>query len=292
MADTHEPHPQNAPGPSPRVTRREFANRVAVAGLIIIGLIILTLLLWYTIDVFLVAFAGILLAVLLRAMADAVSFITRLPKGWSLLLGGIVLIVGSVVFLWTLTPRLVVQLEQLHETLPAALEQLGQFIQRYEWGSIVYQEAKNIGGREDFRDAIPSLAAGAATALTATTTMIVGAVVAIFIGIFLAINPAIYVRGTVRLIPIASRPRAVEVLEATESSLRWWLIGRIIAMAFVGVVTAITLWLLGVPLSLSLGVLAGVLDFIPNVGPIIAAVPALIIAFGESPQTALYVLVA
>lgn len=269
-----------------------FAYRVATAVLIGIGLIVLTLLLWYTIYVFLLAFAGILLAVLLRAMADGVSFLTRLPKGWSLALGSVVVVVGSGVATWALTPRVAVQMEQLRETLPAAVEQLGEYIEQYQWGRILIAEARNLGELADLQEMIPALAAGAATMFTAAATMLVGFVVAIFIGIFLAINPAIYVRGTVRLIPKERRARGVEILEATESTLRWWLIGRIIAMAFVGVATALTLWLLGVPLALTLGLIAAVLDFIPNVGPILAAVPALIIAFGEGPSTALYVLIA
>lgn len=275
----------------PKDARREFINRVTIAVLITIGLVALAFMLWYSVYVFLLGFAGILLAVLLRAMADGVSFITRLPKGWSLMLGSVFAIVGSVVAIWTLTPRVAVQMEQLRETLPAAIEELTEYIGRYEWGRILLQEVQTLGDLGDFREAIPAVAAGAATMFTATATMIIGFVVAVFIGIFLAINPAIYVRGTVRLFPIRSRPRVVEILEATEEALRWWLIGRLIAMAFVGITTWLALWMLGVPLSLSLGLLAGVLDFVPNVGPIIAAVPAILIAFGEGPETALYVII-
>lgn len=269
-----------------------FAYRVTIAVLIAIGLVVLTLLLWYTIFVFLLAFAGILLAVLLRAMADGVSFLTRLPKGWSLLLGSVVVILASAVGIWVLTPHVAVQVEQLHETLPAAFEELGNYVGQYEWGKVLIRESRNLGKFADIQNMIPTIASGAATALTGVITMIVGFVVAIFIGIFLAIDPAIYVRGTVRLFPQPSRARVVEILEATEHTLRWWLIGRILAMAFVGVATALALWLLDVPLALTMGLLAAILDFIPNVGPIVAAAPAVVIAFGEGPTTALWVLIA
>lgn len=270
---------------------RTFAQRVAVATCIIIVLLVLVLILWWTIYVFLLAFAGILLAVLLRAMADGVSVVTRLSKGWSLLLVGVLLIASIAGGTWILAPRVAVQVEELQTELPLAFEELGEFIQQYQWGQILFQEASRLGEITDFTESLPAVAAGAATMLTAVGTMTVGIVVALFIGLFLAMNPGVYVRGTIRLVPRPSRARAVEILQATEKALRWWLIGRVIAMAFVGVVTALGLWLLGVPLSLTLGLVAAFLDFVPNIGPLAAALPAVVIAFAESPQTALYVII-
>jgi predicted PurR-regulated permease PerM len=68
-----------------------------------------------------------------------------------------------------------------------------------------------------------------------------------------------------------------------------WLRGQLIAMAIVGIATGVGLWALGVPFALSLGLLAGMLEFIAFIGPIAAAVPAILLGFGESPLTALYV---
>jgi predicted PurR-regulated permease PerM len=72
-------------------------------------------------------------------------------------------------------------------------------------------------------------------------------------------------------------------------TLRWWLVGRIAGMTAVGILTWIGLMLLGVPLSFTLATLAAVLDFVPNIGPIIAAIPALLVGLTESPMTGLYV---
>ncbi len=268
-----------------------FAKRVTIATSIVLALTAMAILIWYTLYVLLLAFAGILLAVLLRAMADGVSFMTRLSKAWSLAIVGIVLIGSTGFFAWLVTPRVAEQVEELRETFPKAMEELSEYIQQFQWGQVLANQLSRMGDLGDFHESIPAVAAGATTLFTATATMIVCFVVAIFIGLFLTINPGIYVRGTVRLVPRGQRARCVEILQATESALRWWLIGRVIAMAFVGVATALGLWLLGVPLSLTLGLLAALLDFVPNIGPLFAAVPAVIIAFAESPQTALYVII-
>jgi predicted PurR-regulated permease PerM len=74
-------------------------------------------------------------------------------------------------------------------------------------------------------------------------------------------------------------------------TLRWWLIGRLMDMTLVGVLSGVGLWLLGIPLALSLGILAGLLNFIPNIGPLLAAVPAVLLALTEGAPQALYVII-
>ncbi len=81
-----------------------------------------------------------------------------------------------------------------------------------------------------------------------------------------------------------------EVLESVGETLRRWLVGRAILMVVNGVFTALGLWLLGIPLALTLGTIAGLLNFVPNIGPIIAGVPAVLIAWTLGPVPALYVL--
>jgi predicted PurR-regulated permease PerM len=115
--------------------------------------------------------------------------------------------------------------------------------------------------------------------------------IVVLLAIYLASEPRFYSEGFVRLFPIPRRQRVTEILHQVYETLRWWLIGKFGSMLFIGFLTWIGLSILGVPIALTLALLAGLLSFIPNFGPIISAVPALLIAFVDSPITAVYVLI-
>jgi predicted PurR-regulated permease PerM len=115
--------------------------------------------------------------------------------------------------------------------------------------------------------------------------------VVLFTGLFLAFDPAMYVRGAIRLCPPAYRIRFGEVLGGIGYTLKWWLIGQGITMLCIAVATWIGLALLGVPLALVLGVIAGLFNFIPNFGPLFSAVPATLLALTVGPDRAIGVIV-
>lgn len=139
-----------------------------------------------------------------------------------------------------------------------------------------------------------SRAGGAVSA----TAGVIGNMVLIFaIGLFLAISPQTYISGFVALFPIQRRLRARQVLARVGETLEWWFVGQLASMTAVGVLTSIGLLILGVPAALTLGILAGLLTFVPNFGPIIAAIPAVLLAFAPhpdqvtlNPKAALYVI--
>ena len=113
--------------------------------------------------------------------------------------------------------------------------------------------------------------------------------VVLFGGIFLAAQPRFYKTGAIKLIPSSRRPVVSEAMDESERALRLWLKGQLIAMIAVGSLTGLGLWLLGMPSALVLGLLAGILEFIPFAGPIIASIPAILLALAVSPDMALWV---
>jgi predicted PurR-regulated permease PerM len=113
--------------------------------------------------------------------------------------------------------------------------------------------------------------------------------VVIFAGIYLATQPNFYRVGAIKLVPPTRRKIAAEAMLESERALRLWLKGQAIAMVVVGLLTGFGLWFLGMPSAMTLGLLAGVLEFIPFAGPIIAAVPAVLLALAVSPELALWV---
>jgi predicted PurR-regulated permease PerM len=113
--------------------------------------------------------------------------------------------------------------------------------------------------------------------------------VVIIIGLYAAATPTVYINGIVRLLPPSRRQRGRAVLRALGQALRWWLVGRIASMAVVGVLTAIGLWVAGVPLAFVLGLIAALLSFVPYIGPLAAVIPAALVALAEDPTKVIYV---
>jgi predicted PurR-regulated permease PerM len=128
--------------------------------------------------------------------------------------------------------------------------------------------------------------------LTSTFEVFGGILIIIFLSIYIAADPKLYHNGIMTLFPRARRRRAGEVLSAIAAVLRRWLITQLIAMATIGSVTTVVLLVLGVKAAFALGLLAGLFEFIPTVGPILSAVPAVAMGFLDSPEKAVVVAVA
>lgn len=109
-------------------------------------------------------------------------------------------------------------------------------------------------------------------------------VVVLFTGIFFAANPTLYKNGVLLLVAKKREKRVGEALDAAGAALWKWLTAQLIAMAFVGISVSIGLIIIDLPLALVLGLIAGLLDFVPYIGPFAAFFPALLIAFAEGPE--------
>jgi len=265
---------------------RDFTNRVLVVVGIAASVAVLAFLLWYVVSGLLLIFASILLAIFLRSLSDRVSAHTPLSEGGSLAVV-ILFLVGLLgLAVWLFAPRVAAQADQLIQRLPRAVERLEKLVERYTWVEQVLTQtpkaAEWISGR-------PHVLAKATGAVSVTLNALVDVVIVLLVGFYLAANPDLYVNGLVRLLPSEKRGRAREILNVIEHTLQRWLLGRFLLMTMNGGLTALGLWLLGVPLALTLGLLSGLLNFIPNLGPILAAIPAVLIALVESPTLALYV---
>lgn len=128
--------------------------------------------------------------------------------------------------------------------------------------------------------------------LGSTLAVVAGIVLVVFLAIYLAIDPSIYRRGLLHIVPRRARERTDQILTAIAVTLRKWLVTQLIAMVVIGVVTTVVLMTLKVRAAVPLGILAGLLEFVPTLGPIISSLPAIAMGFVDSPQKALAVALA
>lgn len=128
--------------------------------------------------------------------------------------------------------------------------------------------------------------------LSSTLAVFAGIILIIFLAIYIAAEPDVYHAGLMHLFPHHARKRAGEVLSAMATVLRRWLVTQLIAMLVIGTITTVVLLLLDVKAAFALGALAGLLEFVPTVGPLLSAIPAVAMGFLDSPDKALAVAIA
>jgi predicted PurR-regulated permease PerM len=240
------------------------------------ALALLAAILIHAFQVLLLAFAGVLAAVVLRGGADALAERTGIAPGWSLALICTLVLAALAAGIWSLAPEVAVQARQLSDDVPRL------------WNGIEGRLKDLLGARfvEQVTDQVTPSGDGSMQDLLSRTFGILSAsigvagnlLVILLVGLYLAADPHIYRRGALRLVPPTRRKRAAEVLEASRGALMWWMIGKFGSMSVVGALTYAGLLWLGVPLALSLSLVAALLTFVPNFGPVAAAIPAVLIA--------------
>jgi predicted PurR-regulated permease PerM len=251
--------------------------------LIAVGVVALAILAWQLAEVLMLIFGGVVLATALRALSDPLDRYTPLTGRASLAVVVVALLAMLVGAFWLVGEQLAVQVRQLSEVLPGGASDVREWLQRWPLGQWLVEVSQR--GMALAQGSVTGIARFAST----TFGIVANIVLILFLGLYLAADPALYRRGLLHLVPPSGRQRAAGALQASGTALKQWLLGQLLAMVIVGLITGIGLWALDVPLALSLGLIAGLLEFIPFIGPILAAVPALLVAFTQDGWTPLYV---
>jgi predicted PurR-regulated permease PerM len=269
--------------PSPAATSEKRADIAFLRRVfIVVAVGALVAAVWALADIILLLFGAILFAVMLHALAAPLRVHIGLGPRSALGLAGAGLIVLLAAAGMYFGPELVAEMRTVASTLPSAANRIvGEL---------------GLGTMADLvRDGTAGSALGAlASRVIAWSTTIAGglasAVLLIFGGIYLAIAPALYRDGLLKLVPPAIQPNVSATLDDAGKALRLWLKGQLLAMVLVGIFTGLGLWLVGVPSAFALGVIAGLAEFVPIIGPILAAIPALLVASNSDLQTVLLAL--
>lgn len=285
--DNPPSNPPPAAPPAPHPEGAAAANSpaaVARSALIVLGIAACGWLLIELNRFFLLVFAAIVLGAVFDAITGRICRWTGISRSPGLALA-IVAFLGVFLGAFTLFgSQLAGEFDTIRQTVPAAITRLQGFLESYGLGTPVGGLAEL--GREDISGLFTQaggFALAAGNGIADFVLVLVGA-------IFMAANPDVYRRGLLLLVPSKAEDIAAEALCHTGTGLRGWMKGQAISSLVVAALTWAGLELLGVPAAGGLGVIAGLLDIIPMIGPIIAGVPAVLLAFTVSPLTALWTL--
>jgi predicted PurR-regulated permease PerM len=262
-------------------SRPEGPGRVVLMSFVAGALfLVLVATVWFAAGVLVLIFASMLLAVLLHDAIDQLRRVLPLSNELALLVV-LALTLGALAACgWLLAPQVSAQVEQLVKAVPASVQDLESWLKQFPAFQAVMGAMPSPGSL--FQNA-SLLLARARLVFSNVLGITTNAAVVVFVAMYMASQPQAYIDGFLRLVPPRHRGRAGEVMAQIGDTLRHWLRGKLLTMVVVGALTAGGLELIGLPLALTLGIIAGVLDFIPYIGPIIAGLPAGLIAFTTDP---------
>jgi len=268
-----------------RSSSGEFATRATIAvSIVCLGVVALWLA-YQAIDVLLVIFAGAVIAVLFRTLAEPLTRHTKMPV-WAAVLSVLTVALGLFALAgWMTAPAVSHQFDELSVRLPEAIDRFRSQFLSFKWMNWLVEQGSSAAHTADGQKILRQVT----HAFSITLNAVAAVIIVMFLAIYMATSPATYVNGLARLVPVHYRPRAHEVMRELYRVLRIWLMTKLLSMLFVAVCVTVGLWLMHVPLPLALGILAGLFEFIPTVGPLLSAAPAVLLGFVHSPMTGLYV---
>jgi predicted PurR-regulated permease PerM len=262
-----------------------FLHRVAlVDGVAVLFLFVLAGI-WYAANALLLIFSCVLFAILLYEVSLVVQGRFKVHRSIALpiVVATPLLIIG--IGGWLMAPQISKQAARLSEVVPSSIAQLREALLHYDLPKWM---VNSLPPNEKLSATIANMVPRAGLFFSGVMGALGNVLIILFVGIYFAAQPGVYINGMVTLVPHRKRERAREVLDEIGRTLAKWLVGKSASMLLVGLLTSVGLSLLGVPLALILGIIAGLLDFIPYLGPLMAGVPAVLIAFSDSPALALY----
>ncbi len=267
---------------SGKIFRRTFVQVITV-----LVIILLAYLAGKMIHILLLFFAGIMLAVLINLFAGLLERVPRMPHWLAITIVLLIMTMLAGVFVVMVGPMVSREMGELASQLEKSIEKLVDWLEDTPQGNFLLDLIANFDEMTENGE----LWARVSGIFTATYSAVVDIGIILITGVFLAYNPGMYKSGFLHLVPPHQRKRAVEVMSELGTTLRWWLMGQLISMVVLGVTTWIMLSLLNVPLAPILALITGLLTFIPYLGPLIALVPILMLAFMQDPMIALYVFI-
>lgn len=303
MAIPHRPAVSAAQSPEPDDERSAgWRSRDILRAILLVAGVWLSLqVLWVARSIFVLAFLGVLFGI---ALSAGVTWLQQrgVPRG----VGALVLVLAFFAVFAGLgalaAPRITEQVQELRQQLPDALSRVQDWVRERQGGVARLLQPTDSGQpaqgappadiRQTLSQQVSRIGASFFTVFSSTVAALGGILVITFVAVYIAVDARTYRRGVMHLVPHRARAKASEVMNAMAVTLRRWLVAQLIGMLVIGAITTVVLLLLDVRAAVALGIIAGILEFVPYFGPIISAIPAIAMGFLDGPEKALWVAVA
>ena len=254
--------------------------------LVVLLAVALAVVVWRLTDLLLLLAAGMLVAFMFWQFANFLQRKCRVPFAAALTLAVILPITFISFVFWAFGSMMAEQFAILFDQLPAAFAFAQTWLETTELGREVSANASAL---------LPdgSRVVGILQAIIASLgTVVTSLVIVLIAGVYLAAQPKLYGSGVLALVPMKARAKTVQTVGAVMQAISHWLKGQAVGMLFVGVFTSVALSIIGLPAAPAIGLVAGICEFVPYLGPIVVAIPAIVLGFSISPETGIWTLIA
>jgi putative permease len=256
-------------------------RREAQKAAIWIGMALLAALVVFFAQPLLVIFGGIVFAAMIDGGARLLGRVLPIGRGWRV---GMVLLLTLVFLVWTATFA--------GNQIAAQAAEMPALIERQFNGAMAWAQARGIAiDQGDLQSIAQQMATGVGP-LTRALGGIIGGLTTLFLivvlGIYIAVEPRLYERGVAWMVPAAERAEFRETVGRMAWSLRRLLAGRLLGMFIEGTATWLALWAYGVPMAALLGLLTGLLAFLPNIGAPISGALMIMVGFSGGTEMGLF----
>jgi len=250
---------------------------VAIVALLVVFILIARV----AFNVLLMALAGSLMAVYFHGLGDMIQRHTKLSRRFAMTLSiaGTIIILG--LLFWFIGAKIQAQVTQLSNTLPHTISTAKGKLNESLAGQKVLESFSG-GNSNKLYDTVQ-------TFFNTSFGVLGDLYIIMFLGIFFTASPSLYKDGILVLVPADKKPVANRIIDRISLALKGWLKGMLLSMVLITILIAVGLTIIGIPVAMVLGLITGILEIIPNFGPLIAMAPGVLLALTIGGGTAVIV---
>ncbi len=259
-----------------------YSKKIWIAVSILSLMIISFVLFKIIFNILLLVLAGVLISCYFHGCANIMHTKLHLSKKWSLGISTAINILLLIAFFWFVEARLQQQAAELSDTLPKTIAHLRTQMEQQPLGNKILNFLENSGNSQMTTAFVKNF-------FSSGFGIVSDLYIILLLAAFFIASPSLYKNGFIKLLPPNAKDKGREILVKLNKDFKKWLIGQIFGFFFIAILTALGLWILGLPLVLTLALLAGLSNFVPNFGPVIAAIPAILLGITLGTSTAVFV---